>query len=145
MSNATQTVELELREYAKTQAGTRVGRTIGALLRTDRDRLTYWDGSAAVQHLVVQGTYSGDEELCVMFAVDRYLHMRACIGFVMVADYGPMSGAWLTLNGSVIDPAGKGRDALGYYGVELKRTEAALWTPAQRHAVAERDVSRLAV
>jgi hypothetical protein len=71
--------------------------------------------------------------------------MRACIGFVVVAEYGPMSGAWLTLNGSVIDPAGKGRDALGFFGVELKRTEAALWTSTQRHAVAEGGVSSLAV
>jgi hypothetical protein len=145
MTDLSPSVEQQLIDYASSRAHSRVGRTIGALLRSDRDRLQFWDGGSAVQHLAVQGTYSGDEELCVMFAAERYANMRACIGYVMVDGYGPMPGAWLTLNGSVIDPAGKGRNALGFYGVELGHVERANWTPTQRHAVAERGVSRLAV
>jgi hypothetical protein len=145
MSDSSATVEQELIDYASSRANSRLGQTIGALLRSDRDRLQFWDGSSTVQHFAVQSAYNGDEELTVMYAAERYANMRACIGYVMVEGHGPIPGAWLTLNGSVIDPAGKGRDALGFFGVELGHVERSNWTPTQRHAVAERGVSRLAV
>jgi hypothetical protein len=145
MSDSSATVEQQLIDYAATQASSRLGRTIGALLRSDRDRLQFWDGSSTVQHFAVQSAYNGDEELTVMYAAERYVNMRACIGFVAIDGYPTQAGAWLTLNDSVIDPAGRGRDALGFYGVQLKATEAALWTPTHRDQVAVRGVHGLAV
>jgi hypothetical protein len=138
MSNATQTVELELREYAKAHAGSRAGRTIGALRRTDRDRLPqFWDGSAVVDRQAIQNLYDGDEEKTVFFAVERFHELRAAIGFVMVEGYGPMSAAWLVVNGAaVIDVARNGRDLTGLLGLELRTVEASLWTPTNRAEVA---------
>jgi hypothetical protein len=145
MANTTSTVETELRDFAASRSLSRVGKTIAALLRSDSGRLQFWDGSSTVQHVAVQNTYNGDEELTTMYAAERYANMRACVGWIAIDGYPMQSGAWLTLNGSVIDPAGAGRDALGFLGVQLKATEAALWTPTQRHAVAESRVSGFAL
>jgi hypothetical protein len=145
MSDSSATVEQQLKDYAISQAGSRVGRTIGDLLKSDRDRIQFWPGSSAVQHVGVQGAYAGDEELTTMFAAEKYANMRAAIGYVAIEGYPSQAGAWLVLRDCVIDPAGAGRTCLGFLGVELKRTEAALWTPSQRGAVAERGVHGLAV
>lgn len=138
MANATETtVERDLRDFAKSQSGTRVSRTIAALRRSDRDRVPkFWPASAAVQHVGVQGSYQGDEELCVFTAAGKYQAMRAVLGWVWVEDFGPMAGAWLTLRECVVDPAGAGRDVLGFYGFELRMVEAARWTTRQRIEVA---------
>jgi hypothetical protein len=145
MANTTSTVETELREFAESRSLSRVGKTIAALMRSDSARLQFWDGSSTVQHVAVQNTYNGDEETCVFYAAERYAAMRACVGYVAIEGHPIQSGAWLTLNGAVIDPAGAGRDCAGFLGVELGTVEASLWTPTQRHAVAESRVSGFAL
>jgi hypothetical protein len=137
MTTATETVEQELREYAKTQGGTRIAKTIAALRRSDRDRVPqFWPGSAAVQHVGVWNAYKGDEELTAMFSAEKYAAMRAVLGWVAIDGYPMQAGAWLVLNGSVVDPAGAGRDCLGFLGLELRAVEAARWTPTNRAEVA---------
>lgn len=145
MANTNENVEAALRNYAATQGSTRVGGTIAALLRTDRDRLTYWPGPS-VQNLTVQGNYQGDEEMTVFYAAEKYASMRAAIGWVAIDGFPSQSGAWLVVNGgAVIDPAGAGRDALGFLGVELGMVEASRWTPTQRGEVAVRGVAGFAL
>jgi hypothetical protein len=143
MSADAATIKAQLKDYALSQSGTRVGRTLGGLLKSDRDRLEFWPGSAVLRHRAVEGLYSGDDEATAIFAAERYAEMRAAIGFLLVEGDGPRAGAWMVLNAAVIDPAG--RDALGFYGIALRHTERALWTPTQRSAVAERGVAALAV
>jgi len=136
-------VKTELMEYAKSQAGTRLGRTLGALTRSDRDRLTYWSGSLVVPHAVIERMdIPGSDEAVVISAAGRFAELRACIGFVVCENAQPTASAWLVLNGAVIDPARSRRTLLGCYGVELRASEAANWTPTQPSAVAERDSSR---
>jgi hypothetical protein len=146
MSNSNATVETELREFAASRAMSSVGQTITALLRTDRDRLKFWPGSAAVASPAIQKLYADDGEQVVFSAVERYHEMRAGLGFVMDADNGPSPGAWLVVNGgAVIDPAGNVRTASGFFGVELAMVEASRWTPTQRSEVGRRGVSGLAL
>jgi len=137
-------VKNQLSRYARTQAGTRLGRTLGALTRSDKDRLDYWSGSAVFPHTTVERMdIPGSDERVVIAAAERFAEMRAAIGFLLVEDADrPQAGAWLVLNGAVIDPARNRRTALGFLGVALAPGEVARWTPTQPSAVAERDVHR---
>lgn len=136
-------VKIELVEYAKSQAGTRLGRTIAALTRSDKDRIEFWPGSAVFPHATVERMDEpGDLEAVVIAAAGRFGELRAAIGFVMCEDAQPTASAWLVLNGVVIDPARNRRALLGCYGVELRESERSNWTPSQPSAVAERDAHR---
>jgi hypothetical protein len=137
-------VKTQLTEYARSQAGTRIGRTLGALTRSDRDRLDFWTGPAVAHGLVEAMDRPGQEEGVVIAATARFGELRAAIGFVLSEGVPATTGAWLVLNGgAIIDPARSRRTLLGCLGVALTPGEVARWTPSQPSRVAERDVHRL--
>jgi hypothetical protein len=135
-------VKHQLTAYAQAQAGSRIGRTLAALTRSDRDRLNFWAGPAVAHHTVEGMDRPGDEEAAAIAAAGRFGELRAAIGFVLCEGSQPTMSAWVDLNGALIDPARSRRTLLGCLGVALRHTERSNWTPTQRHRVAERDAHR---
>jgi hypothetical protein len=135
-------VKSQLTEFARRQAGTRLGRTLGELSRSDHDRVTFWPGSAVVAHYAAERLDDpGNDEAVCIFAAERFALMRAAIGYVLHEDSDPQAGSWLVLNDAVVYPPRQRRYPVGFLGIALRPTEAALWTPTQPGSVARRGVS----
>lgn len=139
-------VQAALRRHFAREVHTPRGIALGALIRSDRDRLQFWDGCLVVGDPYIERKFvDGETERVVIEAAQSDPTLRAAIGYVVTPGHRPEEAAWLIRDGKLIDPARRIRRdnrAQGYLGVELRDTEAANWTPAQPHAVGERDVHR---
>jgi hypothetical protein len=140
-------VEAALRRHFEREAQSQLGVTLRALTSSDADRLTFWDGTRGIgDHRVQQRYIESEAERVVIEAAQRDGTLTPCIGYALTdIQYRPEESAWLLdREGNIIDPAYL-RDVLGYFGVALRATEAANWTPTQPDRVTEGNVSRLAV
>ena len=142
-------VEAALRRHFEREAHSQLGVTLQTLIRSDGSRLQFWDGNVTVDDFHIQRRYiEGEVERVVIEAAQLDATLTPCIGYVLTdLQHRPDPSAWLlNQEGNIIDPAHRvRREGLGYFGVALRATEAANWTPHQPHAVAESAVSRLAV
>lgn len=132
-----------IRHYHR-EFSSQLGVTLRALQRSDRDRLTFWDGSLIVDNFDVQRRYfTGADQQVVIEAAQRDAKLTPCIGYLYVPDSRPVEGAWLlTADGHIVDPARGLRQVEGFFGIALTPGERSRWTPTQPGAVAERAVSR---
>jgi hypothetical protein len=135
-------VQAALVRHYEREFSSPLGITLRALGRSDRDRLTFWDGNLIVDDFHVQRKYiDGEDQRVVIEAAQLDGTLTPCIGYLYVSDSRPIEGAWLlNADGNVIDPARRLRQVEGLYGIALRATEAANWTPETPHAVAERPV-----
>lgn len=139
-------VEAALRRHFEREAHSQLGVTLRTLTRSDAARVTFWDGSLTVDNFHVQRKHvEGEAERVVIEAAQLDATLTPCIGYVLSdSQHRPEASAWLLdQDGNVIDPSRRLRDVLGYFGIALRATEAANWTPTQPHAVAEGNVSGL--
>jgi hypothetical protein len=140
-------VEAALRRHVEREAQSLLGVTLQSLVRSDASRLTFWDGNLIVDDFHVQRRYvEGEADRVVIESAQLDAALTPCIGYVLTdLQHRPEQSAWLLdREGNIIDPVRRvRRDGLGYFGVALRATEAANWTPSQPHAVAEGNVSGL--
>jgi hypothetical protein len=141
-SEAPFSVQAALVRHFEREFSSQLGMTLRALLRSDRDRLTFWDGNLIVDDFHIQRKYiDGADQKVVIEAAQRDATLTPCIGYLYVPDSRPIEGAWLlTADGHIVDPARGLRQVQGFLGVALKRSEQASWTPETPHAVSERRV-----
>jgi hypothetical protein len=141
-------IEAALRRHAERETHSQLGITLQALVRSDASRLQFWDGSLTIDNFHVQGKYvDGEIERVVIEAAQRDATLTPCIGYALTdSQQRPERSAWLLdLEGNIVDPARRLRDVRGFFGLALRATEAANWTPTQPHAIAEGNVSGLQV
>ncbi|HEX4669234.1 MAG TPA: hypothetical protein VH275_04585 [Solirubrobacterales bacterium] len=133
------------RHFAREVAAPR-GVALGALIRSDRDRLQFWDGCQVVGDTHVERKFVvGESERVVIEAAKLDPTLSAVLGYVVTPKHRPEEAAWLIRDGKVIDPARRIRRdnrAQGYLGVQLRATEVVNWTPTHPLAVAERGAHR---
>ncbi|HVX33284.1 MAG TPA: hypothetical protein VHA80_09105 [Solirubrobacterales bacterium] len=124
-------VQAALVRHFEREVGSQLGMTLRALTRSDRDRLTFWDGDRIVDDFHVQRKYiDGRDQQVVIEAAQLDGTLTPCVGYLYVPNSRPVEGAWLlTADGDVIDPARRLRQVEGLYGIALRATEAANWTP----------------
>jgi hypothetical protein len=140
-------VEASLRRHFERERDSQLGFTLRALLRSDASRLQFWDGSLTIANEHVESKcIAGNEERVAIEAARRDPTLTACVGYVLIdSQQRPEPGAWLIQEGNIVDPARGLREAAAFLGLALRATERELWTPTHPHAIAERDVARLAV
>jgi hypothetical protein len=136
-----------LTRHYEREFSSQLGMTLRALQRSDRDRLEYFDGNRIVDNFDVQRRYFvGADQQVVMEAAQRDGTLTPCIGYLFVPDSRPVEGAWLlTADGHIVDPARGLRQVQGFFGIALKRSEVANWTPETPHGVTERASHRMRV
>jgi hypothetical protein len=137
-------VRAALRRHYEREAAAPLGVTLRRLLRSDADRLRFWDGRLTVANVHVERKYvDREDERIAIEAAQLDGTLTPAFGYVVTAGSRPQESAWLIDgNGNVIDPARRVRDVQGYLGVALRRAEAAHWTPSQPDAVGERAIHR---
>ena len=88
-------------------------------------------GDRIVDDFHVQRKYiDGRDQQVVIEAAQLDGTLTPCVGYLYVPNSRPVEGAWLlTADGDVIDPARRLRQVEGLYGIALRATEAANWTP----------------
>lgn len=140
-------VQAALSRHFAREVHSPLGIALGALIRSDRERLQFFDPMLITRNSLIERKYvDGEAERVVIETAQNDPTLRACLGYVSFAKRRPEEFAWLlTEDGEVIDPAWSQHRHLtvqGFYGVALRNIECANWLPGQRHAVAERDVHR---
>lgn len=142
-------VQAELRRHFEREHQTQLGIVLRQLLRSDADRLDYFDGSRVEDDFRVQRRFvPGEAERVCIEAAQNDADLTPCFGYLLADDKSrPMATAWLLRNSdnSIIDPGRGQHPFIGALGVALKATEAGNWTPHTPGAVAESNVSRLAI
>lgn len=141
-------VETTLRQhFDRESSGSQFALTLTALLRSDRDRLEFFDGDRIVVHEEAERRWAHEEHerVCVEIASADPI-LTACLGFSVEEGCRPQEDAWLIdADNHVIDVARERRLAVGFLGVRLRAGEVASWSPHQHHAVASGNVTRLKV
>lgn len=119
--------ELELREWQDSATG-EVADALRGLLRSDRTRLTYWEGPAPQNAGIEAQDGAGDAVAVAVGAARREPYVFACIGWIETPE-GIAPHAWCLTPDGIADPARERLGATGYLGVELRESELARWTP----------------
>lgn len=147
MTEAPFAVQAALRRHFERERDSALGVTLRMLTRSDASRLQFVDGTLIVDDRRIERKYvETEDERVTIEAAQLDASLTPVFGYAVTSGSRPQEAAWLlTSDGHLIDPARRNRDAEGFLGVALRRTEVANWLPDHRSAVAEQDVHRLAV
>jgi hypothetical protein len=126
------------RHVHRESTSSQFGAVLWQLVRSDQDRLQFFDGSRVVEDYLIQKRFVDGEDQRVCIEAHQADHsLRPVFGFVLAERQArPEQAAWLVRDGDVIDPARSRRPFVGGIGVVLRATEIAAWTPDTVYAVA---------
>ncbi|MEZ5076973.1 MAG: hypothetical protein R2725_05980 [Solirubrobacterales bacterium] len=129
------------RHFHRETTGSQFGATLWQLVRSDQDRLVYFDGGRVIEDYDVQRRYVvGADERVAIEAHQSDPSLTPVFGWVLSdPQIRPEQAAWLVSDdGDLLDPARSRRPFVGGLGVVLRATEIAAWTPDTVYAVALR-------